>query len=103
MVLPYELHSGYAMNGHIKFFAQMLVSLCCNPSISNCGRRSPPSRWLASPSLPMTVLPGNGIPPRRDRWPKIGSGGKSLREDHTAYVKARQLRAFASLSLPRRH
>jgi len=94
MVLPYELHSGYAMNGHIKFFAQMLVSLCCNPSISNCGRRSPPSRWLASPSLPMTVLPGNGISPRRDGWPKIGSGGKSLRGDHTAYVKARQLPAF---------
>ena len=32
----------------------------------------------ASPSLPMTVLPGNGIPPRRDRWPKIGSGREKV-------------------------
>jgi hypothetical protein len=26
----------------------------------------------------MTVLPGNGIPPRRDRWPKIGSGREKV-------------------------
>ena len=32
----------------------------------------------ASPSLPMMVLPGNGIPPRRDRWPKIGSGREKV-------------------------
>jgi hypothetical protein len=100
MVLPYELHSGYAMNGHIKFFAQMLVSLCCNPSISNCGRRSPPSRRLASPTLPMTVLPGNGIPPRRDGWPKIGSGGG---ETIPPTSKPANCRPLASLNLPRRH
>jgi hypothetical protein len=26
----------------------------------------------------MTVLPGNGIPPHRDRWPKIGSGREKV-------------------------
>ena len=26
----------------------------------------------------MMVLPGNGIPPRRDRWPKIGSGREKV-------------------------
>jgi hypothetical protein len=73
--------------------SEHLVDRIANLGHDARGRRSPPSRGQvggqcaslparsgtnASPSLPMMVLPGNGIPPRRDRWPKIGSGREKV-------------------------